>query len=546
MAQKLSQDVIFYLRGDSVNDLAYNSTATITNGNPTINTTTPSLYFNGSNNYIKVAGLNFTNILSNDFTLEFEVNQSGITRQWATPLAIVRGSGGTTSERTLLSHWMTQDTLTFRDVGGEQSQFTKTGLTFDTWYHVAIVRSNGNISTYFDGSLLASRSASGLYTNPDSMYIGTMASADSNTYFNGYMKNILLTSGAKYTSNFTPTFDVYTTISITNVSVDENMLLTFNIEKNANENISKIEYYVNNTLISTQNSNFDNLSCNIPDDYTGIINVEIRVYFLNDKYISNFSSYNLTSLTKLELDSSLIDVNNKLIELKDFYYMMNDNIYNFLISNNIEVSEDEKKLRPLIEKMKNVGSLYADEIDTLNNTVNSLNSQITAKDNTINSLNSQITTKDNTINSLNSQITNLKSQLAKLCTFTVSSVSGASYGFTLSNGYFESTNKGVNSTYAICKVTITNPAGLNVYMDYINYAESNYDYGLVSKLNTTLSSSTSADSSSYTQLNCKGQSSSSVKTLNLGAVEGYIYVKFIKDSSTHSYNDSFKFTIRFE
>ena len=130
MAQKLSQDVIFYLRGDSVNDLAYNSTATITNGNPTINTTTPSLYFNGTNTYIKVAGLNFSNILSNDFTLEFEVNQSGILRQWATPLAIVRGSGGTTSERTLLSHWMTQDTLTFRDVGEEQSQFTKTGLTY--------------------------------------------------------------------------------------------------------------------------------------------------------------------------------------------------------------------------------------------------------------------------------------------------------------------------------------------------------------------------------------------------------------------------------
>ncbi len=273
MAQKLSQDVIFYLRGDSVNDLAYNSTATITNGNPTINTTTPSLYFNGTNNYIKVAGLNFTNILSNDFTLEFEVNQSGITRQWPTPLAIVRGNGGNTSERTLLSHWTTQDTLTFRDVNGSASEFTKTGLAFDTWYHVAIVRSNGNISTYFDGSLLASRSASGLYTNPDSMYIGTMASSDTGTFFNGYVKNILLTSGAKYTSNFTPTFDVYTTIDITDVSVDENMLLTFNIEKNANESISKIEYYVNNTLISTQNSNFDNLSCNIPDDYTGTINV---------------------------------------------------------------------------------------------------------------------------------------------------------------------------------------------------------------------------------------------------------------------------------
>jgi hypothetical protein len=140
---------------------------------------------------------------------------------------------------------------------------------------------------------------------------------------------------------------------------------------------------------------------------------------------------------------------------------------------------------------------------------------------------------------------NTISQFAvQFASYTVSSISSTTYGFSLSNGYYESQNKGVNSSFAICKVTITNPYGANVYMDYINYAEANYDYGLVSKLNTTLTSSSTADTSNVL-LNCKSNSSASSKTLDLGKVEGYYYVKFIKDSSQHKNNDSFKFTIRF-
>ena len=124
----------------------------------------------------------------------------------------------------------------------------------------------------------------------------------------------------------------------------------------------------------------------------------------------------------------------------------------------------------------------------------------------------------------------------------VEAVSGAQYGFALnSSGYYASQNKGVNSSYAICKLVIQNPLGKTVTMKYINYAEANFDYGIVSNLNQTLTSSTSADSTYL--LNCKSSSSSSVQTLNLGVVDGFYYIKFIKDSSTHSNNDNFQFTI---
>jgi hypothetical protein len=130
--------------------------------------------------------------------------------------------------------------------------------------------------------------------------------------------------------------------------------------------------------------------------------------------------------------------------------------------------------------------------------------------------------------------------------WTVESV-GATYGFKLNNnGYYESENKGIPSSYAICKVNIENSIGANVFIDCINFAESKYDYGLLSTLNTTLSSSTSADSSSSLQKSFKGLQSATVQTVEYGAVEGYIYIKFIKDYSGDSNNDTLQFRVRFE
>jgi hypothetical protein len=547
MAQKISQDVLFYLRGDSVIDLAPNPTSTITNGNPTINSTNPSFYFNGTSSYLKVTGLNYSTILSKDFTLEFEVNHTSIIKQWATPLAIVKDEGGTTNERTLLSHWMSEGTLTFRDVGGDTAEFTKTGLTFNRWYHIAIVRNGTNISTYFDGTLLSSRSVSGLYTGSNNMYIGTM-SLNGSTYFNGYMKNIMLTNGAKYTSNFTPTFDTYTSLDITNVTFNDREM-TFNVEKNAQESMKKVEVLINGSVV--YNTNDVNVIYNIPEQYTGKINVELRAYYLDNAFINYVTNYNIPNsyqIEKLHDDASILDIKNKISELKDLYLTLNDDMYNYLINENIEVDEDEKKLTQLVEKLKSMSSIHSEQIATLNSTITSknneiatLNSTITSKNNEINTLNSTITSKNNEINTLKNTISQFAVQFAS---YTVSSISSTTYGFSLPNGYYESQNKGVNSSFAICKVTITNPYGANVYMDYINYAEANYDYGLVSKLNTTLTSSSTADTSNVL-LNCKSNSSASSKTLDLGKVEGYYYVKFIKDSSQHKNNDSFKFTIRF-
>lgn len=132
-------------------------------------------------------------------------------------------------------------------------------------------------------------------------------------------------------------------------------------------------------------------------------------------------------------------------------------------------------------------------------------------------------------------------------TYTVDAVEGATYGFTLnSNGYYESGNKAVNSSYAICKV-VFNTQGLGLKVDCINYAEANYDYGLLSNLNTELALSNSADSSGVFK-NFKGSSKANVQSVDYGSIdagENFVYVKFIKDGSGNSNNDSLQFKLNF-
>lgn len=131
-------------------------------------------------------------------------------------------------------------------------------------------------------------------------------------------------------------------------------------------------------------------------------------------------------------------------------------------------------------------------------------------------------------------------------TYTVSDISGAQYGFTKnSNGYYESQNKGQDSSYAICRVNLIVTRTCDIVFDVINYAESNWDYAVFGNLDSALALSNSADSSA--KKNFKGQQSASVVNVTYNEVttgNHYIDIKFIKDGSTHSNNDSVQFKLQ--
>lgn len=146
-------------------------------------------------------------------------------------------------------------------------------------------------------------------------------------------------------------------------------------------------------------------------------------------------------------------------------------------------------------------------------------------------------------------ITNQLSGSVPVNTYSVDARSGASYGFNLnSNGYYESTNKSQANSAAVCRVNFNLEYDCTITFSYINYAEATYDYGIFSRIDTALGTTYSADSNTYLSCNTNTYNKSSVQTLTYQMTAGthYIDVKYRKDSSTNSYNDSLQFKVAIE
>lgn len=141
-------------------------------------------------------------------------------------------------------------------------------------------------------------------------------------------------------------------------------------------------------------------------------------------------------------------------------------------------------------------------------------------------------------------------------TYTVTTqVSGASYGFTLnsSTGYYVSTNNGVNNSASVARLNLDLESSCIVTIEYINYAEASYDYGLFGKLDTAVAtdgltassnSSSPSDSTSNYEL-AMASNSASAQTISYTVPSGehFIDIKYGKDDGTSSNNDSLQWKV---
>lgn len=119
------------------------------------------------------------------------------------------------------------------------------------------------------------------------------------------------------------------------------------------------------------------------------------------------------------------------------------------------------------------------------------------------------------------------------------------YKFILgSDGYYQPTGKGVNSSYSMCRLVFNNTGpDSSVNLLWMQSSESGYDYGLVSRLDTALSLSASTDSNVL--LNASSKTFTTPQTLVLEIPHGVHFydVKYRKDGSVHSGWDMFEFKI---
>jgi len=143
-------------------------------------------------------------------------------------------------------------------------------------------------------------------------------------------------------------------------------------------------------------------------------------------------------------------------------------------------------------------------------------------------------------------------------TYTVETqADGASYGFTLnsSTGYYKSTNNGVGSSASVARVSFDLESNVLVTIQYINQGESQADYGMFGKIDTTVSTTgnTYIDSSAspddpqnyYYMCAAASDSSTSTKTLTYEIPMGqhYIDIKYAKDQASDSGLDSLQWKI---
>lgn len=135
--------------------------------------------------------------------------------------------------------------------------------------------------------------------------------------------------------------------------------------------------------------------------------------------------------------------------------------------------------------------------------------------------------------------------------YTVSDYApNADYGFTLNNstGYYVSTNDGVNKSASVARLNMDFESECLVTIQYINYAEANYDYGMFGKLDTAVAtdgltagnnnSSPSDSTSNYQLAMASNSSSTQTITYEVPAGEHFIDIKYGKDDASESGNDN--------
>lgn len=145
-------------------------------------------------------------------------------------------------------------------------------------------------------------------------------------------------------------------------------------------------------------------------------------------------------------------------------------------------------------------------------------------------------------------ITNQLVYIPPTNTYTVTTqVSGASYGFNLNNStsYYTSTNAGVGNSAAVCRVNFDLETPCLVTIEYINYAQASYDYGLFGQIDTALGTTYTADSNVYRSCASSSYNLSTVQTVTYEINDGthFIDIKYRKNNTTNSNNDNLQWKI---
>jgi hypothetical protein len=209
---------------------------------PTLPTPYYSNYFDGTGDYLTIAGNNAFNLYTGDWTIEYWFYHTG--DKLATHI-----SQGEYNWR------IAQDGSSITVTTQITTRITATAIALYMWHHLALVSYNGTITLYIDG---VSKGTTTAYPGNDSgstIYIGRNP-ATTAWDINGYLSNIRIVKGtAVYTSAFTPPTSPLTAIANTSLltcqssTFIDNSTNNFTITVNGNSQPTKFNPFTLNYSI---------------------------------------------------------------------------------------------------------------------------------------------------------------------------------------------------------------------------------------------------------------------------------------------------------
>lgn len=192
-------------QNNTFTDQSTNAFSITKNGNTTQGTFSPygdnwSNYFDGTGDYLTAPSNIAFALGTGDFTVEY----------WFY-LTVMQDSAfwgiGTSTTSTGVMFRLDNPGTSFNFYNNGDNLFTGAGVSANTWYHLAVVRSSNTLKVYVNGTQYGGSLANSTNIAQDVFYIGGAKVGATVPYnpMNGYISNLRVVKGtAVYTSNFTP------------------------------------------------------------------------------------------------------------------------------------------------------------------------------------------------------------------------------------------------------------------------------------------------------------------------------------------------------
>lgn len=186
-------------------------------------------YFNGNGDNVSFASSDSLDLRGVDWTMETWIRPSGDYSNWRMILTKRSASGDYNYQL-----YLNQNSGEIRFYGGGEPGDITTGVTptANVWSHLAVVRNNGTVTIYLNGTSIGSGTADTDF-NSQPLGIGCVANGVNGFGghgFSGHMDDVRITKGvARYTSNFTPPTEAHLTTGPVEI-VSTNMVLELDAE----------------------------------------------------------------------------------------------------------------------------------------------------------------------------------------------------------------------------------------------------------------------------------------------------------------------------